>query len=190
MATTAKGTPYVESSDLVANYPGVSLSLANHIDTINKVLQVVSVTKTDTFTAAIARGVQTGITGLSAAIVPAATTSKILLMVSVSLGQPGTTVQTMITLLRGATAIGVGDAASARQRVSSSSYTSGTQAMTTASASVLDSPATTSSITYSVNVSHGSTSARTVNVNRNFDDGDFDYIPRGVSTITLMEISA
>jgi len=32
MAVTAKGTPYVESSDLVANYPGVSLALANHID--------------------------------------------------------------------------------------------------------------------------------------------------------------
>ena len=32
MATTADGTPYVESSDLVANYPGLSLALANHID--------------------------------------------------------------------------------------------------------------------------------------------------------------
>jgi hypothetical protein len=44
MATTAAGTPYVESSDLVANYPGVSLALANHIDTIGKVLQVVRAT--------------------------------------------------------------------------------------------------------------------------------------------------
>jgi hypothetical protein len=32
MALTADGTPYVESSDLVANYPGLSLALANHID--------------------------------------------------------------------------------------------------------------------------------------------------------------
>lgn len=32
MATTAKGTPYVESSDLVSGYPTVSLNLANHID--------------------------------------------------------------------------------------------------------------------------------------------------------------
>jgi len=45
MATTAAGTPYVESSDLVANYPGVSLALANHIDTsTGKVLQVVRAT--------------------------------------------------------------------------------------------------------------------------------------------------
>ena len=48
MATTAAGTPYVESSDLVANYPGVSLALANHIDTIGKVLQVVRATDSTT----------------------------------------------------------------------------------------------------------------------------------------------
>jgi len=34
MAVTAAGTPYVESSDLVANYPGVSLSLANRVDQV------------------------------------------------------------------------------------------------------------------------------------------------------------
>lgn len=32
MATTSKGTPYVESSDLVSGYPTVSLNLAEHID--------------------------------------------------------------------------------------------------------------------------------------------------------------
>jgi len=43
MATTAAGTPYVEASDLVAGYPAVSLALANHIDTLGKVVQMVSV---------------------------------------------------------------------------------------------------------------------------------------------------
>jgi len=33
MAVTPGGTPYVESSDLVANYPAASLALANHVDT-------------------------------------------------------------------------------------------------------------------------------------------------------------
>jgi hypothetical protein len=32
MATTSKGTPYVETTDLVSGYPAVSLSLANFID--------------------------------------------------------------------------------------------------------------------------------------------------------------
>ena len=45
MATTANGTPYVESSDLVANYPAVSLALAEHIDdNTGKVLQIVRAT--------------------------------------------------------------------------------------------------------------------------------------------------
>ena len=33
MAVTSGGTPYVESSDLVANYPSASLALANKVDT-------------------------------------------------------------------------------------------------------------------------------------------------------------
>ena len=45
MAVTSAGTPYVETSDLVANYPGVSLALANHIDAnTGKILQVVRAT--------------------------------------------------------------------------------------------------------------------------------------------------
>lgn len=34
MALTPEGTPYVESSDLVANYPAASLSLANRVDLV------------------------------------------------------------------------------------------------------------------------------------------------------------
>jgi hypothetical protein len=34
MATTPEGTPYVEASDLVANYPAASLSLANRVDLV------------------------------------------------------------------------------------------------------------------------------------------------------------
>jgi len=34
MAVTTGGTPYVESSDLLANYPGASLALANRVDQV------------------------------------------------------------------------------------------------------------------------------------------------------------
>ena len=34
MANTPEGTPYVESSDLVANYPAASLALANRVDLV------------------------------------------------------------------------------------------------------------------------------------------------------------
>jgi hypothetical protein len=80
MATTAAGTPYVESSDLVANYPGVSLALADHIDGLDggKVLQVVRATdetnRTTTSTSFV------DITGMSITITPKKTTSAILLL--------------------------------------------------------------------------------------------------------------
>jgi len=80
MAVTAAGTPYVESSDNVADYPGVSLALANHIDdTSDKVLQVVSATKTDTFSTSSTSFVD--VTGLTANITPSSTSSKIMVFV-------------------------------------------------------------------------------------------------------------
>jgi len=52
MAVTAGGTPYVESSDLVANYPGASLSLANRVDQVMQAPTQNSQTGT-TYTAAL-----------------------------------------------------------------------------------------------------------------------------------------
>jgi len=78
MATTAAGTPYVESSDLVANYPGVSLALANHIDTIGKVLQVVVGTTSTVVASSSTTYVDTGLT---ATITPASLTNKVLVFI-------------------------------------------------------------------------------------------------------------
>jgi len=78
MATTAAGTPYVESSDLVANYPGVSLALANHIDTIGKVLQVVRATDVTNRNTTSTSFVD--VTGMSVTITLEKITSSILLI--------------------------------------------------------------------------------------------------------------
>ena len=53
----------------------------------------------------------------------------------------------------------------------------------------LDSPATTSALTYSVSVAHDSNSNQTIYLNRAGNDGDFAYSPRAISTITLTEIT-
>ena len=81
MATTAAGTPYVESSDLVANYPGVSLALANHIDTIGKVLQVVKGTDVTARTTSSTSFVDASI---SVTITPQKIDSEIILIWSLS----------------------------------------------------------------------------------------------------------
>ena len=79
MAVTANGTPFVESSDLVANYPGVSLALANHIDAnTGKVLQVVRAT--DATARATSSGTFVDVTGVSVSITPQFATSNIIVM--------------------------------------------------------------------------------------------------------------
>jgi len=80
MATTAAGTPYVESSDLVANYPGVSLALANHIDGLDggKVLQVVRATDSTLRSTTSTSFVD--ITGMTVTITPEISTSAVMLI--------------------------------------------------------------------------------------------------------------
>ena len=79
MAVTAAGTPYVETSDLVANYPGVSLALANHIDGLPAaVLQVVRATDTTSRSTTSATFVD--VTGMTVTITPQVATSRILVI--------------------------------------------------------------------------------------------------------------
>jgi hypothetical protein len=79
MAVTPGGTPYVESSDLVANYPAVSLALAEHIDNLPAaVLQVVRATDTTARTTNSTSFVD--VTGMSVTITPQKNTSAILIL--------------------------------------------------------------------------------------------------------------
>ena len=92
MAVTAAGTPYVESSDLVANYPGVSLALANHIDDLpSAVLQIVRAT--DTTARTTTSGTFVDVTGMSVTITPQKVDSALLIIgtcrAMVSVASPG-----------------------------------------------------------------------------------------------------
>ena len=102
MAVTAAGTPYVESSDLVANYPGVSLALANHIDAnTGKILQVVSADYAVQTSSTSASYVTTGLT---ASITPSAATSKVIIFATTGGVHTGTTGQGYYSLFRGTAA--------------------------------------------------------------------------------------
>ena len=186
MAVTAGGTPYVESSDLVANYPGVSLALAEHIDTIGggKILQVVSVTKVNSFTTTSTS--YTDVTGLTANITPTATTSKILVLTKLAIN-PFTNAIGWAQLLRGATVIGGGTAAGVRPSAMSSFFAQGNNGTGDLMGNYLDSPSTTSSLTYKIQVA---VNTGTLGINTTFDDGNTTITPRTSSTITLMEVAA
>ena len=158
-----------------------------------KILQVVSTTKTDTFTASLAQGAFTSVTGLSAVITPSDTSSKVLVFVTVS-GSNTTSDLAHLTLrvLRGATEIGSGDAASTRSTVMSAQRFNYAEAgnIVNATGSYVDSPVTTSATTYSVSIGSLQSGTHTVAVNRSANDTDSASFARSSSTITLMEVSA
>lgn len=150
------------------------------------VLQVVSATKTDTFSTSSSSW--TDITGLSVSITPTSSSSKILVMYSLMTGETSSQFPLM-RLVRGSTVIAVGDAAGSRAQVSSVGWSSGAvNATDMQSMNFLDSPATTSSITYKLQTIN--TQPQTIYVNRNARDDNGSYEPRGVSSITVMEIAA
>ncbi len=153
-----------------------------------KVLQVLQVTKTDTFTStATSFG---DISGLSLAITPSATSSKILINISVPFSCNAA--RAHFNLVKGSTNIIVGDASSSRIRTTFSGYadsTAGTAyyGMGMFSYSYLDSPSTTSETTYKIQTR---VNAGTMFINRSIPDNDNSESGRSASTIILMEIGA
>ena len=172
---------YLQDADEVQVFDGSSFTAVGGAG----VLQVVSTTKTDTFTTTSTSF--TDITGLSVSITPSSTSSKVLLVVNLfgdnsTAGQAG-----FVQLVRDSTAVGVGDAAGSRTRATTalSSY-AGPNTIYASGANFLDSPSTTSATTYKVQVR---VTGGTGYVNRSFSDTDASATIRAVSSITAMEVA-
>ena len=150
------------------------------------VVQVKSVTKTDTFS--VAGTTYTDVTGLAVTITPTSATNKILVVASVAASQTVGSNTSYLQLVRGATAIGIGDAAGSRIRATASVDTPANNTLTSSSLSVLDDPNTTSATTYTVQI-RANTGASNSFVNRSSADTDATTTPRCVSTITVYEVT-
>jgi hypothetical protein len=150
------------------------------------VLQVLSTPKTDTFSTASLSFVD--ITGLSVAITPSAASSKILIIVGLSLGATAGSFSAQPRLMRDSTAIFVGDAAGSRTQAAMM-YEAAAAASIPGSIVFLDSPATTSATTYKMQLRSNNGSFN-VYVNRGVTDTDASAFARTVSSITVMEIAA
>jgi len=151
------------------------------------VLQVVSTTKTDTFTTTSTSF--TTITGLTASITPSSATSKIMIFVSVNGSQQVGVNDAFIGIFRDSTQIALGDSVGSRVRHSFLLNSSDAGWSEVGGMNFLDSPATTSAISYSVRARVPTTG--TLFINRSKDDSD--SVPgagRTISTITVMEIAA
>ena len=159
-----------------------------------RILQVVSTTKTDTFSASLAAGAEAAITGLTASITPSSTDSEIFALVNVNGAQStGQYEQFGVRLYRDSTEIGSGTASGDRTTVLGAVRGPNTAQAATIGNVVgqyLDSPATISALVYSVYLVTLQSSTATHVVNRSADDSDARIHARTSSSITLLEVSA
>ncbi len=153
-----------------------------------KILQVVSTAKTDTFTTTSTSLVD--VTGLSVSITPSSASNKILIFATVNLGTTNANFANA-SLLRGSTEIFIGDASTNRTRATFMSF-SGVSNEGVADCipiTFLDSPNSTSSLTYKIQIL--CPTAGTTHVNKSHrDQQSTTYDVRLASSITVMEIAA
>jgi len=172
------GILYFTSAGVSIFYPSSSGS--------GKVAQVVSTSKTDTFTSSSTSF--TDITGLSVSITPTLATSKIFVIAQVSGSMDTSVASLFFRMMRDSTAINIGDAAVTRTRATFGFSNTIQAESVVGNASFLDSPATTSATTYKMQGMN--TAAGTFYINRSKLDSDIPSISRTSSSITVMEILA
>jgi hypothetical protein len=177
--TTYTAGQVLTAASLNANFTFAALG--------GKLGQVVSATKTDTFT--MSSATYADVTGLSVSITPTSATSKILVMAQVSAAGTVAAAIGYGQFVRGSTAIGIGDASGSRPQCTFTiPYGSAVATLFTESPMFLDSPATTSATTYKIQIR--SENANTIYVNRSEQDTNSAAGGRAISTITVMEILA
>jgi len=155
--------------------------------TAGTILQVVSATKTDTFSTTTVDSF-VDITGMSVAITPSATSSKILVLYDVQMS--GSEIFFM-QLVRASTAIKVGDSDSANRIETTAGGTfqaSNNDKVIVIAGNFLDAPSTTDATTYKLQGRVYSAS-KSFSVNRTINDTNATYSGRGASTITVMEVA-
>lgn len=130
-------------------------------------------------------------TGIIVSITPTSASNNVLVRAVVQVGGT-TTVQSYFQLVRGATPIGIGTSVGSRTACGASAFPTAA-GMTTAVLEWLDSPATTSSTTYKVQMmiaTPGGASSGTVTVNSSLTDTNSAAFPRAASTISVCEVHA
>ena len=125
--------------------------------------------------------------GLSASITPSSTSSKILVICQVPTSTGGNA-GSFLQIFRNGTAVAQGDANGSRQRTfSQSMYSSAVNSGVQISMNYLDSPASSSSVTYDIRAANlEDSTAWYINRSANNFNGSYGYT--SISTLVLMEI--
>ena len=153
------------------------------------IIQVVQSFKTDTGSSSVDGG---GLTShvLTQSITPTRSDSKVLVDFHVMCSSSSTMNRLAAVITRGGSPVGVADD-------SGDNKTENTVCIIAPTASepymlsgkFLDSPATTSAVTYGIKIRTGTSSTITIQFNRQGTESNNIYIMRGTSSLTLMEVS-
>ena len=184
--------PSSSGNTRVLTIPDETATLLTSATSTGKILQVKSVTKSDTFSSTGTTAF-VDVTGLSVDITPASASNKILVLYDLNWSSTGG--HFSCRMLRDGVSIKVGDTAgSNRPRATGQVYFSGNDKydITQQAGTFLDSPNSTSSVTYKWQVGTPASTGYTIYVNRQGaeDNGDQLYNGRVASSMTLMEVAA
>jgi len=185
--------PYVESTDLVRDYPTDSLALADAIadglDAAGGLVAVKTVVKTDTQSSSIAAGGHVAISGLTISHAVADASNKVLLTAQVNGGR-GVANVLCACLTAGGVQLNLGDSAGSRRRVAAVNMgdSADDSKMSSVFLQALHTPGSTSSVTYGADIMSDSTATQTYLINRATDDADTGDRARTSSVLTLLEV--
>lgn len=181
--------------DAIVGASGITLggtTINDWADVGGKFLQVQSTDSTTSVAMSNAANAWVDLSGLSVTITPSSASSKILITASVCAGQgPSNPYAIWFRLTRDGTPVGVGNSTNSRSEVSFALVPIGTYMdddMGTAGFTYLDSPSTTSAITYKIQGTSRAVGDWAYNMSD--DQSDSGAFAQGISTITAMEVGA
>ena len=158
-----------------------------------KVLQVISTTKTDTFSESIsARGTGSAITGLTATITPTSASSKLLVYATLNTSRTGGYGYANFIIHRDGSSVLVGDSAGSRLPVTVGDNIGVTNAVAMFNTFSFGqvTAGSTNATTFDIRLENaGSSSSKTFYVNRSVTDTDSNGFTRAISSIMVMEVA-
>ena len=180
------------ASDRTLTLPGDADGTIATTATAGKILQVVQTVKTDQFTSTAYA--YTDVTGMSVSITPASASNKILINFELQVGGTANNYASF-RLLRDSTHIGVPTGSGvlgggARVGTLGSLSHENSYQLENTGTSFLDSPNTTSAITYKLQTSAYYNRTISINVPTSTSTSANSYTATGISTITVMEVAA
>ena len=156
-----------------------------------KVLQIVQNHRTDTWSEVVSAGTKSGAC-MTQAITTTTASNKVLVAFTLTLSAGSAIANRLgITIKRGGTEIALSDDTSDNKlRTTTTTQQTNVNNLFNVGFQYLDSPGSAATHTYTLHINTGSSSNKTVYLNRSYTESNHNYRHRATSHLTLVEISS